>query len=133
MTSVAKKIGHFKAQYGVAAAFVVLALIGGIAIENSASGSADSLYRSQIASCHRANLLRMESNRRISSHEADTSVLRAFLSAAQEAREQNYIASKLKSDNEAAEEYGHLIRVLDKRVVFKPIGLVHCEEAVKKP
>ena len=58
--SVPQKISKFKAQYGVAAAFMILALFGGISIEQSASNDADTLYQNQIEACHRGNHIRAQ-------------------------------------------------------------------------
>lgn len=120
---------NFWRQHGPIAAFVVLAIIGGIAIEDSASHASQTLYKSQIAACNRNNQLRTESNRRIPAHVAEREIVRSLLVTAKAARE----VSGSSSDKVAAASYDDLIRRLDTDVKFHKVPLIDCLKVVKKP
>jgi hypothetical protein len=117
---------HF---HGPVTAFVVLALIGGVAIDESAHGAADTLYHAQIAACHRQNDVRRESNARVPSHEAEKNVVRDLLETAEAARK----ASGSPSDEVAAAGYHELIVRLDRDVIFHVMPLVNCQKDIPKP
>jgi hypothetical protein len=119
----------FLRQHGPIFAFVILAIVGGIAIEDSSSHAANTLYKSQIASCDRQNQVRNESNLRIPSHNAEKEIVRALLVTAKAARE----ASGSSSDKVAAASYDDLIRQLDSDVHFRKIPLINCTKIIKKP
>lgn len=109
-------------------AFVILALVGGLAIRASAHGSADLLYRSQIAGCVRGNITRKETNRQASAQQAEAGVLQGFLIAARQARR----ASGTPIDLKAAKEYTRLILVVNK-ITFKPLPQINCVKIIPRP
>lgn len=116
-----------------AVAFAVLALAGGIGLKAAANQTTERLYETQLAGCHRNNVIRVESNRRIASHEAETDVLRNFLSAAKSARIASNERSPNAGDEQAIDQYTHLIAVLDAKVEFRSVPLIDCKKAIKKP
>lgn len=122
------KLVNFKAKYGIALAFILLAAVSGWSINHSAQRSADELRAAQVAACIRGNALRTESNRRMQSHIADRNTLAKFLAAAEIARRQ----SPKPSDKIAANQYAKLRTSLINNVTFKLSPLIDCEKAVPK-
>lgn len=114
-------------------AFVLLALITGLALNAVVNKGNQTLYDSQLVQCTRGNKVIKESNRRIQSHLADTKVLRMFMEGARTARLAAFHQSHHKSDFIAARTYGDLIRVLDAKVHFEAIPLVNCVKVIPKP
>lgn len=123
----------WKNQAAPLIAFVVLALAGGFGIKASADSSADSLYQTQLDSCHRGNTLREESNRRVRAHEIDRDALLDFLKTAETARLSAYDRDGNKSDLAAAEDYRQLHNRVQTQVVFQPVSIVDCEKVIDKP
>lgn len=115
-------------KYGIALAFLILAFVGGYAVQHSADSQASKLYRSQLASCKRGNVIRSESNNRIKSHEIDRDVLAGFLADAERARKH----SGTKNDRRAARQYAKLRQDL-KRAKFFYVAPIDCTTTVIKP
>lgn len=103
----------FRARYGAAVAFVVLAVAGGMAIQRSTEASDAALYRSQLVACERGNVLRAQ----VSKH---VNVLDSFITEAAKAR-------RVTGNPRVADSYKELQSHL------KSIPQVDCERAIPKP
>ncbi len=121
-------MSKFFSKYGVAFAFLLLAIVGGYAIERQARSDAHKLWRSQILVCGRSNTLRVENNHRVSAHHIEIKVLQAFLQSATEAR----TVSGTPKDLETADTYKKLSKTLES-VTFRMLPLIDCERAYPKP
>lgn len=116
-------------RFASAAAFLVLAFLGGWAIHASSEQATDRLYTSQIKACERGNDLRMEFSDRVVANNAVRDTLRAFLVAARDARSAAGTATDLK----AAREYERQIETLDKQARFVGVAQVDCFKAIQRP
>lgn len=114
-------------------AFVLLALVTGLALNSVVNKGNSAVYKAQLTTCYQINRLQMESNRRIKSHLADTDVLRRFLQGARTARLAAFQQTHQRSDYIAARTYGSLIHVLDQKVHFTAVPLVNCVKVIPKP
>lgn len=119
-------------QQAPALAFAVLALVGGVGLHATADHNNAKLHKAQLAICERQNQVRKESNKRIKSHVADRDVLREFMAAARQARLASWERDRNPSDQAAAQEYAHLIDVLDHQVTFRSVPLVNCQKVVRE-
>ena len=115
--------------HGPLLAFILVCIVGAFALYQNNSHNADVLYKSQLANCQRINDIRNESNRRIEAHAADRDVLKNFLQTARSAR----LSAGTHEDRVTADQYLHLANILDKKVFFKPLQTVNCEQVIKHP
>jgi hypothetical protein len=122
-------VKNFFAKYGVAAAFLFLAFIGGYAIDRSSHDDAVKLRDSQVQACERGNGLRRENNSRMVAHIKDRDTLAEFLRAAAAARQ----AAGTPLDIETAHRYRSLADSLEKNVTFDKLPLVDCQAAIPRP
>lgn len=122
----------FLARYGVMLAFLILAIVGGYAIEQSAKNSAKAdarqLYEAQIQACEKRNDIRNESNKRIRDHTIERDVLEEFLADARDARR----ASGSPTDKKAASRYANLKKELE-GVRFSVLPFEDCAATIQKP
>lgn len=118
----------FLSRWGMMLAFLILAGAGMYAVNAQAQNNAQTLYRTQLASCHRANVLRAESNDRVDAHLLERNVLSEFLSSAAAARK----AAGTPLDSKAAADYLDLKDSL-KRVQYQRVPTIDCEKTIEKP
>lgn len=105
----------------------------GASLRDSNQKAALVIYTNALSACHRANILRKESNARIVSNQAQSEVIRRFLSSASKARKSSYKVSHSRSDLVAAQEYDREIKVLDTQVRFHRTAVVNCKKFVHDP
>lgn len=122
------RLKTFIAKWGTALSFLLLAGAGMYAVSAQASSNAQTLYRTQLAGCERANKVRAESNDRINAHVLERNVLGEFLESAAQARR----AAGTETDIKAANKYLALKYSL-RRVHFTAQPLIDCQKTVEKP
>ena len=108
-----------------AVAFVTVVLVSGyIALRSQHEGLVTS-RTADVKVCERGNQLRDEVNSRIPPLRANANVLKQFLLAAAEVREEA-------GDPVAAADFRHLAHVLDEKVKYKRVPLIDCEKVYPK-
>lgn len=123
-----RRLKTFFAKWGTAFAFLLLAGAGMYTVSAQATSNANTLYRTQLAGCERANKVRAESNDRINAHLLERNVLGEFLESAAQARR----AAGTETDLQAADKYIALKTSL-KRVQFTAQPLIDCGKTIEKP
>lgn len=132
------KFKSARARYGVAIAFIILALFAGVAIDHSAHSTARStaliLWKSQLKGCYRSNYLRRELNVNVlGSTMANSFVLHTFLHDASVARYASWHAAHLTADFNAAFDYEWLAVYDQDHVHFVSIQEPICRAVYPKP
>jgi hypothetical protein len=122
-------VKNFFFRYKVLLAFALVILVALYAVGQDSKRRANQLYTSQLQGCERVNKLRKESNLRIRAHDEDRDVLSQFLGAAEARRRKGVLPGDLKT----ADTYEKLRETLKSQVTFRPISIVSCNKAVKRP
>lgn len=121
---------------GPVAAFIGLAIAGGVAINDSAKHTARSsaltVYHAQYKACIRGNSLRREINNRVAIFESEKDIVRAFLDGAAKARLANFKATHLQSDYTAFTQYSALSARMGK-LHYDLSPEINCKVAVPAP
>jgi type II secretory pathway component PulL len=103
-----------------------------VKIANAYNRGVQGTWRSLVGGCKRANVLRIESNKRIDANEDMKAVIGAFLGSAEKARRAAYATTAQPLDLEAANEYARLSRKLQ-GVTYSQIAEVNCKTAYPRP
>ena len=126
---VARIIRFSRSRWAPLVAFLVLVFAVAYGLNEIQTQNIRNIQQSQLISCHRANLLRAENNRRIKSHRIDATVLSDFLKSARQARLAAYHESHHKTDLVAERDYLRL-EIKLRSVTFHKVRLVNCHQLV---
>lgn len=123
----------FVRRHGPILAFIILALITGIALRSVVVQGNDAIYRGEIQQCSLVNRISNESNKRGQAGKESTQILREFLQSARAARIAAFHQTHEATDEIAAQSYSDLIQRLDRHVRFNTTPLIDCKKAIPKP
>lgn len=115
---------------GIVLALLLLAVVGGYAIQRSEHDADETLYRSQIASCKRVNVTRREVNRRAQAFNGLRRAMQALMRGEQTELGEPGLPPDVKADQERA--YDRASRLIDESR-FLPVTVVNCEAVIPKP
>lgn len=125
-------------------AITILLVVGGMIFERNATHKTDvkianaynrgvqGTWKSLVGGCKRANVLRIESNKRIDANDDMKAIIGSFLTSAEKARRSAYETTGQPLDLAAANEYARLTGKL-RDVTYSQIAEVDCKAAYPRP